>query len=66
LSPLQYFLDETTADLLLLFGAEYLPISDSNSYDNTRKVCNVSKILTPQFTLDVAKYKACHIPHFRL
>ena len=38
--------------------AEYLPISDSNSYDNTGKAYNVSTILTPEFTLDEAKYKA--------
>jgi len=37
--------------------AEYLPISDSSSYDNTGSVYNVSKILTPEFTLDLAKYK---------
>ncbi|KAH8775976.1 OPT oligopeptide transporter protein-domain-containing protein [Hyaloscypha sp. PMI_1271] len=38
--------------------AEYLSISDSNSYGNTGKAYNVSRILTPQFTLDEAKYKA--------
>lgn len=37
--------------------AEYLPISDSNSYDNTGHLYNVTKILTPDFTLDVEKYK---------
>jgi hypothetical protein len=37
--------------------SEYLPISDSNSYDNTGKLYNVSKILTPEFTLDEDKYK---------
>jgi hypothetical protein len=37
--------------------AEYLPMSDSNSYDNTGKLYNVSKILTPEFTLDEEKYK---------
>jgi hypothetical protein len=37
--------------------AEYLPMSDSNSYDNTGQLYNVSKILTPEFTLDVGKYK---------
>ncbi|KAF8854741.1 small oligopeptide transporter [Acephala macrosclerotiorum] len=36
--------------------AEYLPISDSNSYDNTRKQYNVSKIWTPEYTLNEAKY----------
>ncbi|KAM3067181.1 hypothetical protein ACMFMG_005450 [Clarireedia jacksonii] len=38
--------------------APYLPISDSNSWDNTGKHYNVSKILTPEFTLDLEKYKA--------
>ncbi|KUJ16094.1 small oligopeptide transporter [Mollisia scopiformis] len=37
--------------------AEYLPISDSNSYDNTGKAYNVTRILTPEYTLDVAKYQ---------
>jgi hypothetical protein len=32
-------------------------MSDSNSYDNTGQLYNVSKILTPEFTLDVEKYK---------
>lgn len=40
-----------------LFYAEYLPISDSNSYDNTGAVYNVSRILTPEFTFDPVKYK---------
>jgi hypothetical protein len=39
----------------------YLPISDSNSYDNTGKVYNVSRILTPEFTLDIAKYEVRYI-----
>lgn len=39
------------------FYFKHLPISDSNSYDNTGQLYNVSKILTPQYTLDVAKYK---------
>lgn len=37
--------------------AEYMPMSDSNSYDNTGKLYNVSKILTPEYTLDQEKYK---------
>ncbi|KAJ6129401.1 Sexual differentiation process protein isp4 [Penicillium capsulatum] len=40
-----------------LFYGKYLPMSDSNSYDNTGAVYNVSKILTSDFTFDVAKYK---------
>lgn len=40
-----------------IWFAEYLPMSDSNSYDNTGKLYNVSKILTPEFTLDEEKYK---------
>ena len=39
--------------------AEYLPISDSNSYDNSAKLYNVTKILTPEFTLDEQKYLVC-------
>lgn len=38
---------------------EWLPISDSNSYDNTGKHYDVSKILTPEYTLDIEKYKVC-------
>jgi hypothetical protein len=49
------------ADPPILLSAEYLPISDSNSWDNTGKAYNVTRILTPEFTLDLAKYKACHI-----
>ncbi|KAL1306294.1 hypothetical protein AAFC00_004379 [Neodothiora populina] len=37
--------------------AEYLPFSDSSSYDNTANTYNVSRILTPEYTLDMAKYK---------
>ena len=36
--------------------AQYLPISDSQSYDNTQSLYQVQKILTPEFTLDLAKY----------
>lgn len=36
----------------------YLPISDSSTYDNTGAHYNVSRVLTPQFTLDEAAYKA--------
>ena len=38
--------------------AAYLPMSDSSSYDNTGNVYNVSKILTPEYTLDLAKYQS--------
>lgn len=37
-------------------------MSDSNSYDNTGKLYNVSKILTPEFTLDEEKYKVGFVP----
>lgn len=40
-----------------LFSAEYLPISDSGSYDNTGHRFNVTKIITPEYTLDVEKYQ---------
>ena len=36
--------------------AKYLPISDSQSYDNTGSIYNVTKILSPEKTLDLAKY----------
>lgn len=39
-----------------MFYFKYLPISDSNSYDNTGSPYNVTKILTPDFTFDPAKY----------
>ncbi|KAJ5887188.1 Sexual differentiation process protein isp4 [Penicillium tannophilum] len=41
-----------------LFYSQYLPISDSTSYDNTGRVYNVSKILTPGYTLDLEKYRS--------
>ena len=40
------------------FYSAYLPISDSTSYDNTQSVYDVKQILTPEFTLDEAAYKA--------
>lgn len=40
-----------------MWYSEYLPFSDSSSYDNTGSTYNVSRILTPEFTLDMAKYK---------
>jgi hypothetical protein len=54
-------LEDKFTDARILLSAEYLPISDSNSWDNTGKAYNVTRILTPEFTLDLAKYKACHI-----
>lgn len=39
------------------FYFKYLPISDSNSYDNTGGLYKVSKILTPDFTFDAKKYE---------
>lgn len=41
-----------------LYYFKHLPISDSNSYDNTGAVYDVSRILTPNLTLDVEKYKS--------
>ncbi|KAI5305772.1 Mitochondrial dicarboxylate transporter [Ascosphaera pollenicola] len=38
------------------FEGKHLPISDSNTYDNTGAVYNVTNILTSQFTLDEEKY----------
>ncbi|KAE8151097.1 OPT oligopeptide transporter protein-domain-containing protein [Aspergillus avenaceus] len=40
-----------------VWWAKYLPMSDSNSYNNLGKTYEVSKILTPQLTFDEAKYK---------
>jgi len=36
--------------------AEFLPMSDSGTYDNTGAAYNVSRILTPQFTLNETEY----------
>ncbi len=38
--------------------SDYLPISDSQAYDNTANLYNVTNILTPEFTLDLDAYKA--------
>ncbi|OWP04008.1 small oligopeptide transporter [Marssonina coronariae] len=40
------------------WSAKYLPMSDSTTYDNTGASYNVSRILTPKFTLDLDAYKA--------
>ncbi|PBP22617.1 small oligopeptide transporter-like protein [Diplocarpon rosae] len=40
------------------WSAKYLPMSDSTTYDNTGASYNVSRILTPKFTLDLEAYKA--------
>ncbi|KAH0152259.1 small oligopeptide transporter, partial [Aureobasidium melanogenum] len=37
--------------------ADYLPFSTSSSYDNSANQYNVSRILTPQITLDLKKYE---------
>lgn len=37
--------------------ADYLPFSTSSSYDNLGQTYNVSRILTPQITLDLKKYE---------
>lgn len=36
---------------------EFLPMSDSGTYDNTGSSYNVSRILSPEFTLDQEAYK---------
>ena len=41
-----------------IWYSAYLPMSDSQSYDNTGNLYNVTKILTPEYTLDLAKYNA--------
>lgn len=40
-----------------LFYNQFLPISDSNSYDNTGSLYNVSRILNANYEFDLAKYK---------
>ncbi|KAL1966252.1 hypothetical protein VTN77DRAFT_4605 [Rasamsonia byssochlamydoides] len=37
--------------------SEYLPINTSTTYDNTQNTYNVSRILGPNFTFDLNKYK---------
>lgn len=41
-----------------IFYGKFLPMSDSDSYDNTGSVYNVSRILTPEYTFDQAKYES--------
>lgn len=38
--------------------AKFLPMSDSSTYDNTGAHYNVSRILTPEFTLNEGAYKS--------
>ncbi|ORY58552.1 OPT oligopeptide transporter protein-domain-containing protein [Pseudomassariella vexata] len=40
------------------WSSDYLPIASTGSFDNTGKAYNVSRIVTPELTLDVAGYKA--------
>ena len=40
------------------WSSKFLPMSDSATYDNTGAFYNVTRILTPEFTLDLAAYKA--------
>lgn len=37
--------------------SQFLPMSDSSTYDNTGKTYNVSRILSPEFLLDEEAYK---------
>jgi OPT family oligopeptide transporter len=37
--------------------SDYMPVSDSQSYDRFQGVYNVTKILTPDYRLDMQKYK---------
>jgi len=41
-----------------VFYGKFLPMSDSNSYDNTGLVYDVKRILTPEYIFDEAKYKS--------
>lgn len=36
--------------------SQYLPMSDSGTYDNTGKPYNTTRILTPEMTLDEEAY----------
>ncbi|BFZ59744.1 hypothetical protein YB2330_000761 [Saitoella coloradoensis] len=40
-----------------VWWGEYLPMSSSSSYDNTGAKYNVTRILTPELTLDAAEYE---------
>ncbi|RFU29829.1 hypothetical protein B7463_g6494, partial [Scytalidium lignicola] len=40
------------------YYSDYLPISSTHAFDNTGGTYNVSRVLTPQLTLDVDAYKA--------
>lgn len=37
--------------------AQFLPMSDSGTYDNTGAAYNTTRVLTPDFTLDVEAYQ---------
>lgn len=41
-----------------VYYGKFLPMSDSDSYDNTGAVYNVTRILTPEYTFDLAKYQS--------
>ncbi|KAI1752395.1 OPT oligopeptide transporter protein-domain-containing protein [Xylaria castorea] len=38
--------------------SQYLPMSDASTYDNTGAIYNVSRVLTPEFTLDEVAYQS--------
>ncbi|KAI1128538.1 OPT oligopeptide transporter protein-domain-containing protein [Nemania abortiva] len=38
--------------------SQFLPMSDASTYDNTGAIYNVSRVLTPEFTLDKGAYQA--------
>ncbi|KAI1338047.1 OPT oligopeptide transporter protein-domain-containing protein [Xylariaceae sp. FL0016] len=38
--------------------SQFLPMSDASTYDNTGATYNVSRVLTPEFTLDEKAYQA--------
>ncbi|KAI1426239.1 OPT oligopeptide transporter protein-domain-containing protein [Xylaria sp. FL1777] len=38
--------------------SQFLPMSDASTYDNTGAIYNVSRILTPELTLDEGAYKS--------
>jgi hypothetical protein len=40
-----------------VWSSQFLPMSDSSTYDNTGKAYDVHRVLTPEYTLDEEAYK---------
>ncbi|KAI1374572.1 small oligopeptide transporter [Hypoxylon crocopeplum] len=52
-----YIILSTSFHYTGVWYAQFLPMSDSSTYDNTGARYDVSRILTPEFTLDEEAYK---------